>query len=124
VPLVPCRECKNKVSSLAKTCPVCGVPDPGLSGTARLIVHRGDAWVSRLAKMRIYINGNEACSLQANETKVLSLDAGIHDIFASLALSGRSETYRMKITNDQERKLEVTPTWDLASGGKPKIKEI
>ena len=118
---VYCTKCGQVMTSAEKASPTPPAAVPGSSGSGRLLLHRDNAWTSRVQRMKVLINGTEACSLAVKETKGLIMNAGVYEVRASFPLSGRSDPYHLEIKPGEEYRLELAASMDLASNGKPKI---
>lgn len=74
--LVNCKECGQQVSTTAKTCPHCGVENPGGLANSLLTVHRPTKFTGSALGIKIYIDGTYIGAIKNNETLNFEVNPG------------------------------------------------
>jgi hypothetical protein len=72
--LIKCKECGSEVSSLAQTCPKCGIAHPG--GAGQLVVHRAHGITGAKSSVEIRIDGQPIGVVKNGGTASFDLLAG------------------------------------------------
>ena len=76
--LVECRECGERVSDAAVTCPRCGVDGP--AGSGRLVVRRQKQMMGAIFPVSVAVDGTTHGRLLPGQELSLDLAPGRHDL--------------------------------------------
>lgn len=105
--LKPCKECGKEISDSAKTCPNCGVADPGDYGTGKLIVHRRNVVVGMLVDLHISIDGVEVGILKVDQSLERELMSGTYTIQCWQSSWHKSQPFKVKVWGGYETKVDA-----------------
>ena len=81
--LVNCKECGKQVSTTAKTCPHCGVDNPGGLAYCILTVHRPSKFSGMAVGVKLYIDGTFVGEIKNGEILNFEVDPGTKIIRAA-----------------------------------------
>ena len=113
--LVKCKECGNEISSVALTCPYCGVPEPGKSGPSLVTVHRKVAITGIAVAVKIYVDDDYVGTLGIGNTIAFEVMPGKRTISIRAALN-RSREYLITFSAEEKYSFEIEP--DFGGGFK------
>jgi hypothetical protein len=114
--LVECRECGERVSDAAVTCPRCGVDEP--AGMGRLLVTRQKQLFAAVHSVSVAIDGVVVGKLKSGGELALDLAPGRHQLLLSyskaetsgqvLVKSGRTATCHAAVSKfDSSLKVSI-----------------
>jgi Primosomal protein N'' (replication factor Y) - superfamily II helicase len=76
--MVKCRECGERVSDSARSCPHCGKESPG--GVTQLEIKRVSRLSGALVPMAVWIDSNHVGTLGSGKSLTLTVTPGVHRV--------------------------------------------